>query len=218
MSSTSVSAASGRSTGTGSMTTVAGTGRSLVSRGTEALRSRQPSARRWASRSTATAPFSSPIETTIGYGQSHRRQRDGARLGPAAWAGLAGSPSAHSERVGAKRSSTVAPSGPASGAVRRIGGDLPGLAGAEVALLVADPEEERPAQHDPELLVVVAVLLGDRSRLELDDRERQPLAVDGAGRDPVPDRRGTSARTSSNALTRPARGMSPRPAPAGRRR
>ena len=48
------------------------------------------------------------------------------------------------------------------GSVRRVRRDLPGLAGAELALLVADAEADRAAQDEPELLVVVAVRLGDR--------------------------------------------------------
>ena len=71
--------------------------------------------------------------------------------------------------------------------MKRARGDLPRLSRAELALLVTDAEADRAAQDDPELLVLVAVLLGDRARLELDDRERQPLAVDGARRDPSPD-------------------------------
>ena len=103
------------------------------------------------------------------------------------------------------------------GAVRRVRGDLPGLAGAELALLVADAEAERAAEDEPELLVVVAVLLGDRARLELDDASvsRSPWTA----RAVIPSQtlRGTIERTSSNALTRPSRGRSLRRARAGRR-
>ena len=55
------------------------------------------------------------------------------------------------------------------GAVRRVRGDLPGLPWAELALLVADAEADRTAEDEAELLVLVAVLLGDGAGLELDD-------------------------------------------------
>ena len=52
----------------------------------------------------------------------------------------------------------------------------------ELARLLADPEAERALDQDPDLLVGVAVLGDGRARLELDQRQGQLLAVDGAAR------------------------------------
>ena len=75
---------------------------------------------------------------------------------------------------------TTAPSGP----VCTSGGVLDGIRhvppGPELACLGADPESHGTAEHEAELLVLVAVLRHDRVRLELDDREAQPLAVHGS--------------------------------------
>ena len=70
--------------------------------------------------------------------------------------------------------------------VRRVRRNDVGRARAELTALVADPELERPVQDEPELLVVVAVFGGDRAWVELHDGERQPLPVDGAGRNRFP--------------------------------
>ena len=65
--------------------------------------------------------------------------------------------------------------------------DPPRLARAELALLVPDAKAHRTAEDKAELLVLVAVLGHHALRVELDDRERHPLTVDGAREDPVPD-------------------------------
>ena len=78
------------------------------------------------------------------------------------------------------------PLGPRDRHVRRVRRNHVGRARAELAPLVADMEVERSVQDEAELLIVVAVLGGDRAWVELDDRERQPLPVDGAGRDRLP--------------------------------
>jgi hypothetical protein len=61
--------------------------------------------------------------------------------------------------------------------VGHIGGDRPRLAGAEVARLLGDAEAERSGEDEAELLVLVPVLGDVRAGIELDDREREPLAV-----------------------------------------
>ena len=71
--------------------------------------------------------------------------------------------------------------------VRNVGRDAPRAAGPELARLVADAERQRAREHHPELLVLVTVLGDDRVRLELDDAERDALAVDRAHADAVPD-------------------------------
>jgi hypothetical protein len=71
--------------------------------------------------------------------------------------------------------------------VRGVPGNAPRLAGAELALLGADSEGDRPFEDDAELLVLVAVRGGDGTGLQLDDGQRESLAVDGTCRDALPD-------------------------------
>ena len=54
------------------------------------------------------------------------------------------------------------------------------------ARFVSDTERQAAAQHDSELLVVVAVLGNGASRVELDNRQRQSFAVHGARGHAVP--------------------------------
>jgi hypothetical protein len=61
------------------------------------------------------------------------------------------------------------------------------LPGAELALLVADAKGDRASKDDAELLVLVAVLGGDGAGLELDDSQRDSLAVNAARSDALPD-------------------------------
>jgi hypothetical protein len=65
--------------------------------------------------------------------------------------------------------------------------DKPGLAWAELALFVADPEGDCSLEDDAELLVLVTVLGGDSAGVELEERQREPLAVDAASDDALPD-------------------------------
>jgi hypothetical protein len=62
------------------------------------------------------------------------------------------------------------------------------LAGVELALLVSDSKPEGAAQHDPELLVVMAVLRKLCTGLDLDDGQRDPLAIHRTRDQPIPDR------------------------------
>src|SRR4029079_2029464 len=71
--------------------------------------------------------------------------------------------------------------------VRHVAEDAPGVAWDEVAGLVRDPEPHRPADQDAELLVVVTVFGDGASRLQVDERERRPLALDRLHGDAVPD-------------------------------
>ena len=128
------------------------------------------------------------------------------------------SSSRQSSRVGAKTSITLAPSGPAVALWGTFDGMHHVPPGRELALLVADPETHRAAQHEAELLVVVAVLPDDGAGVELDDRDRQPLAVHRAGEDPVPHllRRqrggiveGAHASTSGRKVASPRSGGAP---------
>src|SRR5436190_4137560 len=70
--------------------------------------------------------------------------------------------------------------------VRNVRRNAPCPAGAEGARFVSDTERQTAAQHDSELLVVVAVLGNGASRVELDNRQRQSLAVHGARGHAVP--------------------------------
>jgi hypothetical protein len=71
--------------------------------------------------------------------------------------------------------------------VRCICGDAPGLARPELPLLLGDAKDERAGEDDSELFVLVPMLGDDGARIELDDRQRDPLAVDDAAEDSVPD-------------------------------
>jgi hypothetical protein len=77
--------------------------------------------------------------------------------------------------------------GSGNGLVRSARRNAPRCAGAQLAALLSDPELQRAAQENPELLVLVAVLTNDRAGVEFDDRQGDPLPVNGAGDDPVPD-------------------------------
>src|SRR4029079_5021015 len=68
-----------------------------------------------------------------------------------------------------------------------IAEDPPGPARPDVPDLLTDPEADVTANHDPALLVRVAVLRHDRIRGELDDGEGQLLALDAARDDALPD-------------------------------
>jgi hypothetical protein len=63
----------------------------------------------------------------------------------------------------------------------------PGVSGAELAYLFVDPKRDRSAEHDSELLVLVAVLLDDASCIQLADGERAPLPAHDPPEHPVPD-------------------------------
>ena len=69
----------------------------------------------------------------------------------------------------------------------RVTDDPPRPAGAEDALLVADPERYLSLDHEPALLVRVPVARHDGIRSQLDDRDRQPFTLDSTGDDAVPD-------------------------------
>ena len=71
--------------------------------------------------------------------------------------------------------------------VRRVRRDRPCVPRAKLPGLVADPKRAGSGDQDPELLVLVAVLRDDAPRFELDQAEREPLAVDDAARDSLPD-------------------------------
>ena len=71
--------------------------------------------------------------------------------------------------------------------VRHVGRNPPCPAGLERARLVSDAKRHAPAQHDPELFVVVPVLRNDGCGVKLDNCQRQPVAVHRAGGDTVPD-------------------------------
>src|SRR5207244_4257743 len=61
------------------------------------------------------------------------------------------------------------------------------VAWPEPALLAADPEGQRPAEHDSELLVLVAVARDDAVGIELDDGEGDAVPVYRAREHAVPD-------------------------------
>jgi hypothetical protein len=71
--------------------------------------------------------------------------------------------------------------------VRGVPGNAPRLAGAQLARLVGNPEHQRAAEADAELLVLMAVLGHDAPWIELDHAQRDPLAVDGSAVHAVPD-------------------------------
>jgi hypothetical protein len=71
--------------------------------------------------------------------------------------------------------------------VGRVRRDAPRSAWAEPAALVSNAELHRARENRAELLVIVAVLADDRPGIELDHRQRDALAVNGPGRDPLPD-------------------------------
>jgi len=64
--------------------------------------------------------------------------------------------------------------------VRAAGGDAPDSARPQGSRFVSDSKDNRPLDHDPELLVVVLVLGQFGPGLHLNDCQREPLAVDGA--------------------------------------
>src|SRR6266568_1394601 len=64
--------------------------------------------------------------------------------------------------------------------VRAAGGDAPDSAPPQRSHLVSDSKDNRPLDHDPELLVVVLVLGQSGPGLHLNNCQRQPLAVNGA--------------------------------------
>jgi len=59
-----------------------------------------------------------------------------------------------------------------------VAGNPPRVAGAELTGLLADAEAHRPADENTELFVFVAVLRDGAPRLEVDDGQRRPLALD----------------------------------------
>jgi hypothetical protein len=71
--------------------------------------------------------------------------------------------------------------------VRRVADDPPRPPRPEHALLVADPERDLTLDHEPALLVGMAMGWHDRVGCELDHGERQPLALDATSDDAVPD-------------------------------
>ena len=71
--------------------------------------------------------------------------------------------------------------------VRCVRWDPPRSARAEISSLVADPERHRPADDQPELLVLVAVLRDDAVGIELDHGERAEVSFDGTRDDAIPD-------------------------------
>jgi ribosomal protein S18 acetylase RimI-like enzyme len=79
------------------------------------------------------------------------------------------------------------PFGAGRGLVGSVGLDAPGAARAELAALVTDPEVHGSEQDDSELLVVVAVLTDDCTRIELHHAHCDSLTVNRAGGDPFPD-------------------------------
>jgi hypothetical protein len=68
-----------------------------------------------------------------------------------------------------------------------VRGDEPRPARSQLLPFVRDPEVNRAAEDDAELLVRVAVLGDDRAGIELDDAQRQLLAVERPRGDSVPD-------------------------------
>lgn len=83
--------------------------------------------------------------------------------------------------------------------------DPPRLTRPQLTLLVTDAERDRTAEDDPELLVLVGVPRDDAPRLELDDCERHPIAMDRACNDPVPD----AERTKPGEVVEGAHGREP---------
>jgi hypothetical protein len=71
--------------------------------------------------------------------------------------------------------------------MRNIGEDPPHSAGPDVARLAADLEVEPSLEQDADLFVLVRVLGHDGVRVELDQAERDPLAMDAAADDSFPD-------------------------------
>src|SRR5205823_1361366 len=67
---------------------------------------------------------------------------------------------------------------PGSHLVGDIAQDPPAPARPDRASLLADDELGAPFQQDPELLVRMAVRRHDRARIELDEHERDALALD----------------------------------------
>ena len=65
--------------------------------------------------------------------------------------------------------------------------DRPRRARTELLCLAADAERQGAGQHHAELLVLVLVLGHDAIGVELDDAEREPVAVDDPSVDTVPD-------------------------------
>ena len=62
------------------------------------------------------------------------------------------------------------------GDVRR---DHPHVTGFPHSRLVADPERDVPAEHDPDLLVGMTMLRHGDAGIELENAQRDSLAVDG---------------------------------------
>ena len=92
-----------------------------------------------------------------------------------------------SARIGLKTSITTAPSGPGRRGVRDVAQDAPGSAGAEDALVGSDPERHLPGDHHPVLLVRMPMLRHDRARIELDNRQGDPIAFHPTGANPIED-------------------------------
>ena len=74
--------------------------------------------------------------------------------------------------------------------VRRVADDPPGAARTETSGFVSDAERDFAFEDNAALLVRVAMLRYDRIGPELDDRKREPLALDPPGDDVVPDPEG----------------------------
>src|SRR5207245_396224 len=79
------------------------------------------------------------------------------------------------------------PAGPGAHRMRRVRGDDPSGAGAQILLLVADPERQRATREDADLLVHVGVLGHVGVRLELDRGQRRLGTVQRAADHAVPD-------------------------------
>ena len=90
-------------------------------------------------------------------------------------------------RTGANTSITTAPAGPAVASCGTFEGIVHVSPGPSSRVSSPIRNVIVAADHHPELLVLVAMLLHDRVGIELDDAERQALAVDEARVDPVPD-------------------------------
>src|SRR6187551_1076723 len=71
--------------------------------------------------------------------------------------------------------------------VRDVAGNRPRVAGAELAGLVTDTEDDRSTQTHSELLVLMLVLGDVALGVELDHAERDPFTVDDAAVDACPD-------------------------------
>src|SRR4051794_32445171 len=77
--------------------------------------------------------------------------------------------------------------GPGDHLVGDVAEDPPAPARPQLLPLAADDEDGAALEEDPDLLVLVAVLGDDGAGLELDERQRDPVADDGAAVDALPD-------------------------------